>query len=559
MIFFYFFLLGDHGLRAKRPNLVFFVFRADGTRDVGPKSQLAKCLHLYAHQDLNMIDEDNLVVVLTFARKIELEDKEWIEAAKQKKQEISNFLNDMLGWVPPIEFIENKPPKSMKKNGDFTVFPNGRIQQPLNLFKAITELLNVKGDIVGKKAVREFFSRKEKKSKLSVVKGKEIKASIEGEFPMAKEESEIFIYLQGGEQASPSSSTLSHTEKVLTWRTSQATDLDDPSGEEEDDDENALDQLPVATRPIGGKTIPDKVLRAEEYVIGRCYLSKEETILPEQIIVQAELAHCFTQHEKNHNEAKKVNETESSTTSNDASGQGYLDPSLKAKANTTGASETSQSSDKSSVYVGRVRLAMSQPFKEKLRSDDGEQCLNKSFTRALKDLKPNKDKVFRGKKLDSSFTKFFKTYGEGVVIEARGGGCIRVGESTTNRANARDAGMGASWLDIFNGSTSHLNHYSQQDNSGVWNFVGGDTAFHDKEKFEKWQASLIDLPIFFHMDGDSFDPWPDFVSRLKWLSNHKEISEALQIAHDATFCSTRIEAAEKDKRKDKGLFQKWFW
>ena len=550
------FYLDEAGPRKKLPNLVFLVFRADGTRDIGPRSQLAKCLRLYNQPGLNMIDQWNLVVVLTFARKIEFDDGEWIASAAKKKEQISNFLKEEIGWAPPIEFIENKPPKQMKRCGDFTLFPDG-VQQPLNLFDPISNLLSDKQDIIGKEAVREFFARKKAKSKLIVTVGKEVMASIEGEIPMNEEEGQIFGYIQEGGQASSASSALSYREKVLDWRMSKATGLHMSDGESEE--EKCGKELGVHVS--SGNTIPNHILEAEEFVIGRGYNSTDQIMMNEQIIAAKEFPLCMTQYEKNQNSSKKFSNTDKNAYDNDVRSGGNVDPTLRLAAKVKKSSESNQLSQHSSIYVGRVRLAMTQSFKEKLRSEAGKDCFNGSFVKSLMAL--NKKKPIKSNKkgeaqIDNSFRKFFDNYGEGVIIEARGGGQIMIEQHTLDMADTTGAGLDGSWIETFSGSMNHLKEFSHQHNSGKWEFQGGNGAFHHKDKLDEWRESLTDLPTFFLMDGDKFDPWPDFVDRLAWLPEHKEISRALQIAHDAKFRSTREEAAEKDQQKEISRMRKLF-
>ncbi len=137
------------------PNLILFILKADGKRDFGPKSVLAKCLRLYFGEDsgFNLTkDGSNVVIVLTHALNICQTNHAWGTETQEKIKKVQDFVKKQQpGWkkIPPVVALENQIdplPERMTEMGEWTVFPDKVTWQPKHLFLAIAGVLDANDD-----------------------------------------------------------------------------------------------------------------------------------------------------------------------------------------------------------------------------------------------------------------------------------------------------------------------------------------------------------------------------------------------------------------------------
>ena len=145
------------------PNLVFLVVNAMDQRIKGPSSNLSKGLR--GIKLLEMVDTNypNLVVVLTFCCSVGHKNvNKWKKKLQEKNDLISAAVFELLGVQAPVVFLENDfDEHELKKDGDFTVLPDGE-RQPKNLYNACLELLERNKDHFGLMVLNAFFTRTRK-------------------------------------------------------------------------------------------------------------------------------------------------------------------------------------------------------------------------------------------------------------------------------------------------------------------------------------------------------------------------------------------------------------
>ncbi|XP_046850125.1 uncharacterized protein LOC124443683 [Xenia sp. Carnegie-2017] len=174
------------------PNLVFIVDKANNNRMKGVYTHLSKSLRGVKMLDVVDISHPNLVVILTHACSVGCKDvRKWHETMQEKKILVSDLVFQILGVRAPVVLIENNPyDYGLKKDGDFTILPNGE-RQPLNLYNACLSLLkkskdgNDITDKFGHMVLNAAFTQKKKEKP---TKGHEVKAKIADEEELSDEE-----------------------------------------------------------------------------------------------------------------------------------------------------------------------------------------------------------------------------------------------------------------------------------------------------------------------------------------------------------------------------------
>ncbi|KAI6659837.1 hypothetical protein LOD99_10591 [Oopsacas minuta] len=141
------------------PNIVLLVFNSNDNRILGSEANALRMLRTLSK--LNIVDKKrpNVVIVLTHVcshSKIEFSEK-------LSKQSLiyQNIARSCLGVNPPVVLIENNPTYQLTIQGDWTLLYDDT-EQPLNLYKAIRDLMVSAGDEVGKEAIRLYFDSRAK-------------------------------------------------------------------------------------------------------------------------------------------------------------------------------------------------------------------------------------------------------------------------------------------------------------------------------------------------------------------------------------------------------------
>ena len=572
--------------RKQRPNLVLFAIDATGKRDIGPQSKLANSLRLYTNQDLNFIDQNNLVVVLTNAISMEPNFKKWKIKAEEKKKTLENFIFQILGWTPPIVFLENEPPGSplMPRRNQWTEFPNGEYQ-PLNLFLTIKELLMSGQDLIGKNAIREFFIREKTDSELTVTRdNNEELASIQGKVPMTHEEMAVEAYLRNNEvtaatSASATSSSPSLLDRsqvdqkyrdVSTWREGNSA-----AGMEIDNDQ--LDQ-----EWKEHQIIPEAILIAEHYVIGKGYDPRTGRIMGEQIFKSEQFPRCVTYYRGHKSNVRILNANSKNKSGPQMSvSASIIHPGgqeLKEARFEGGLTSRMTDNEKKEVVclqISNVKIAIQMDFKEKL--SEKKEVFNASFIDNLEKL-PCKEMLKWKDKLDSGkakskkpkdnilrpFKDFFDKFGVEVIFTAQCGGQLDVEMSTSTHATEDDYAVKGTmeFLRKIFGASSHASNDSTRFQNKVvtnMNFEGGNHSPQVdlenpgawKDAFDNWKESLATSPHFMVLDPQ--EKFSAFIKRLNWLKSGQDISSALDIAYDHLYVPTRKDIGHMDRELDEEL------
>ncbi|KAI6659839.1 hypothetical protein LOD99_10593 [Oopsacas minuta] len=146
-------------LRKFYPNVVLLVFNSNDNRILGSEANALRMLRTLSK--LNIVDKKrpNVVIVLTHVcshSKIEFSEK-------LSKQSLiyQNIARSCLGVNPPVVLMENNPTYQLTVQGDWTLLYDDT-EQPLNLYKAIRDLMVSAGDEVGKEAIRLYFDSRVK-------------------------------------------------------------------------------------------------------------------------------------------------------------------------------------------------------------------------------------------------------------------------------------------------------------------------------------------------------------------------------------------------------------
>ncbi|XP_028410197.1 uncharacterized protein LOC114532802 isoform X2 [Dendronephthya gigantea] len=145
------------------PNLVFLVVNVNDTRVKGKNSSLSKCLRGIKLLEVVDTRHPNLVVVVTHCCSVSYKNlRKWKDKMKEKKDTILAIVFEALGVSAPVVLIENDfDGHDLKKEGDFTILPNGD-RQPKNLYDACAELLHRNKDNFGLLVFNSCFTRAKK-------------------------------------------------------------------------------------------------------------------------------------------------------------------------------------------------------------------------------------------------------------------------------------------------------------------------------------------------------------------------------------------------------------
>ena len=140
------------------PNLVFLVVSATDKRVKGANSDLSKCLRGIKLLEVVDTKRPNLVVVLTSCCSIAHKNiKKWEENMHEKKRLVSTVVYEVLGILVPVVLMENNADEhELRKDGDFTLLPNGE-KQPKNLYNACLQLLEQNKDHFGLMVINTSF------------------------------------------------------------------------------------------------------------------------------------------------------------------------------------------------------------------------------------------------------------------------------------------------------------------------------------------------------------------------------------------------------------------
>ncbi len=145
------------------PSLVFLVVSATDKRVKGANSNFSQCLRGIKLLEVVDTNHPNLVVVLTSCCSIGHKNiKKWEENMHEKKKLISTVVYEVLGILVPVVLIENNIDEhDLRKDGDFTLLPNGE-KQPKNLYNACLQLLEQNKDNFGLMVINTSFKRAKK-------------------------------------------------------------------------------------------------------------------------------------------------------------------------------------------------------------------------------------------------------------------------------------------------------------------------------------------------------------------------------------------------------------
>ena len=163
------------------PNLVMFVLRADGNRDLDDRSLFANSLDIYFDPEMGLTDEtgSNVLIVLTHALSITNNDANWANEAMKKMRDVQKFVFDRKGCRPTVTILENMAEGSSRiaTEGHWTILPDGKTYQPWNLFTGMMEVFDRNDDFLGKTVTEIFFKRDLSHSIVELYEGESIAAS----------------------------------------------------------------------------------------------------------------------------------------------------------------------------------------------------------------------------------------------------------------------------------------------------------------------------------------------------------------------------------------------
>ncbi len=166
------------------PNLVLFVLRADENRYLDDQSIFARSLSIYFDPEMGLTDESgsNVLIVLTHALNISQSNANWAGQAMKKMKSVQDFVYEKRRCRPPVVILENEVEgvDRVKRDGEWTILPDGKTMQPMNMFKGMMELFERNNDLLGKMVTEIFFSRTTSHSIIELEEGESVRASTGG-------------------------------------------------------------------------------------------------------------------------------------------------------------------------------------------------------------------------------------------------------------------------------------------------------------------------------------------------------------------------------------------
>ncbi|KAI6655632.1 hypothetical protein LOD99_11391 [Oopsacas minuta] len=138
------------------PNIILIAVNATDERIDGPNSSFCKMLNALKH--LKIVDKKKPNVIFILTHVMSLPPGNFNEELNQRSTIIKRNCKQLLEIDPMVICLENKPDLFlMPVEGDWTVIEATGERQPLNLFKAMINLMTRNGDEVGVEAVRIYF------------------------------------------------------------------------------------------------------------------------------------------------------------------------------------------------------------------------------------------------------------------------------------------------------------------------------------------------------------------------------------------------------------------